>query len=120
MATLQHEGASDDDLEDAFDEDDGNVAEESQKTREKRVPEWSKGRDFFGFEPYTTHSTWIQESDRDISNLPLTSSGKITALKALLLDAFEKQPMEKASCEYLTPPQTLESHSLYPIGKVLT
>jgi hypothetical protein len=120
MFNLHHEGASDDDLEDAFDEDDGNVAEESQNTRKKRVPEWSKGRDFFSFEPYTTHSTWLQESDKEDTKLPLTSSGKITALKALLLDAFEKQPMEKVSLQCLKLSQTLESHSLHLIGKVLT
>ncbi|EPE28424.1 P-loop containing nucleoside triphosphate hydrolase [Glarea lozoyensis ATCC 20868] len=94
---VHNEGNSEDDMEDAFDEDDDNeITDGPVSTKQKgRVPEWSLGRDAFGFEPHTNHSTWLQQSDRKDSKIPLTSSAKITALKALLLKAFEEQPLEK-------------------------
>lgn len=67
----------------------------SQKRRQKnRVPENSKGRDALGFEMYTPFSTWLTQSDTD-PTFPLTSSAKITALKALLLKGFREAPMDK-------------------------
>lgn len=59
-----------------------------------RVPEYSKGRDAMGFEMYTPFSTWLTQSDTDPS-FPLTSSAKVTALKACLLKDFQAAPMDK-------------------------
>ncbi|KAG9232866.1 SNF2 family N-terminal domain-containing protein [Amylocarpus encephaloides] len=62
--------------------------------KKSTIPKNSKGLDFNNYEPFTPYSTWITASD-DNPEFPITSSAKITALKAELLQAFEKDPLEK-------------------------
>ncbi|RAL65691.1 hypothetical protein DID88_005359 [Monilinia fructigena] len=54
----------------------------------------SKGIDALDFEPFTKDNTWVTKSDYD-PDFPLIPSAKTTALKALLLKAFQEAPDDK-------------------------
>lgn len=90
-----------------------NLGRKSRRGK-NRVPENSKGRDALGFEMYTPFSTWLTQSDTD-PNFPLTSSAKITVLKALLLNGFREAPMDKVC--FSNSCGTMDTHSSKLLGE---
>lgn len=67
----------------------------SRSKKYKDTHKGTKGKDASGFEPHTMYSSWLERSDTNPDEFPLTASAKTTALKAILLRGFTEAPFDK-------------------------